>query len=444
VDQQKKAVWGWALYDWANSAFATTVMSGFFPIFFKQFWSLGADPQLTTARLGLANSAGSLLVALLAPILGAIADRGSLRKHLLILLAYLGVLSTAALYLVGQGQWGWAVLLYVVGNIGFAGANVFYDSLLPTVASEDRIDFVSGLGFSLGYLGGGLLFGLNVLMTLKPAWFGLADAAMAVRISFLTVALWWGGFTLITIFWVPRGPAAGGGAADGSMVAAGFKQLAATLKKARHMKTIGLFLAAYWFYIDGVDTIIRMAVDYGITLGFKSSDLILALLIVQFVGFPAALAFGRLGQRWGVKKAIFLAIGVYMVITAWGMSVTRVYEFYLLAGGIGLVQGGIQALSRSYYSRLIPAGQSAEYYGFYNLLGKFAVILGPLLMAGVGLWARRLLMPPAATPEQVLQVGRLAARYSLGSVLILFVIGAVLLLLVDEKKGRAQAKALSE
>lgn len=303
---------------------------------------------------------------------------------------------------------------------------------------------VSGLGYSLGYLGGGLLFALNVAMTLAPDFFGLDSAAQAVRISFLSVALWWGGFTIFTIVWVPRGAPAGGKPAKGSVVRAGFKQLAGTLRKARHMKTIGLFLAAYWFYIDGVDTIIRMAVDYGITLGFSTHHLILALLITQFVGFPSALLFGRLGQRWGVRRSIFLAIGVYMAMILWGMTISRAYEFYLLAVCIGLVQGGIQALSRSYYSRLIPTGQSAEFYGFYNMLGKFAAILGPLLMGATGLLARRLLMPVAASPEQVAEVGCLAARWSLGSILILFVLGAVLLYFVDEKKGREQARLLGE
>ena len=444
MKENKKAVWGWVAYDWANSAFATTVMAGFFPVFFKQYWSAGADVNMSTAQLGFGNAIASLLVALMAPFLGAIADKGSAKKKFLITFAYLGVLATAGLFLVQKGDWALAIFVYVMGVIGFSGANIFYDSLLTTVASEDRVDFVSSLGFSMGYLGGGLLFLVNVLMTLMPAKFGLPDAAMAVRLSFLSVALWWGGFTIFTIFWVPEAVPAGGGIGFVRSVTQGFDQLWRTLKKVRQMKTIGLFLLAYWLYIDGVDTIIRMAVDYGMSIGFASSDLITALLIVQFVGFPAALGFGKLGQHWGVKRAIYLAIIIYMGVTLFGTQMASKQEFYVLAIIIGFVQGGIQALSRSYYSRLIPKDQAAEFYGFYNMLGKFAAIIGPALMGIVGLMARRILMPPAATPEQIEAVGRLAARWSIGSILILFVIGIVLFYFVDEEKGRAEAQLLAE
>lgn len=436
-----KAVWGWALYDWANSAFATTVMAGFFPIFFKQYWSYGADVNLSTARLGLGNSLASLLVALMAPFLGAVADRGSARKKFLIFFAYLGVLMTAGLFLVQQGDWEWAIFVYTMGIIGFSGANIFYDSLLPSVTDESSVDYVSSLGYSLGYLGGGLLFLLNVVMTLKPSWFGLPDAAAAVRYAFVSVALWWGGFTLFTIFWVPeeKGPVSD---SEGNPLVAGFQQFVGTFRKIRHLKAVFVFLLAYWFYIDGVDTIIRMAVDYGISLGFESNDLIVCLLLVQFVGFPAAIVFGTLGERWGVRKSIFLAIGIYMAITIWGAMMSNKAEFYGLAVAIGLVQGGIQALSRSYYSRLIPRGQSAEYFGFYNMLGKFAAIFGPALMGFTGLVARRLLMPPNPTALQIEQVGRLAARTSIASVLILFLVGAILFYFVDEEAGKAAAREL--
>ena len=444
MDSKKKAVWGWALYDWANSAFVTTVMAGFFPIFFKKFWSHGADVNMSTAQLGIGNSLASLFVALMAPVLGAIADRGSLRKKFLIFFAYLGVLMTAALFLVQEGQWAWAIFVYAMGIIGFSGANVFYDSLLPGVAGEEEIDFVSGLGFSMGYLGGGLLFLINVLMTLMPRKFGLADSGEAVRYSFIMVSLWWGLFTLFTIRWVPEGESDRARKAGGfGVVKEGFRQFIDTFRKVRHLKTVFLFLFAYWLYIDGVDTIIRMAVDYGMSLGFDSNDLIVALLIVQFVGFPAALAFGKLGQRWEVKKAIYLAIFIYMIITFWGVMMTKKYEFYVLAVAIGLVQGGIQALSRSYYSRLIPKEQAAEYYGFYNMLGKFAAIFGPTLMGVIGLTARRILMPPAPTPEQIQAVGQLASRWSMASLLVLFLAGGILFYFVDEEKGKEELAYLS-
>jgi UMF1 family MFS transporter len=444
MQKDKKSVWGWAIYDWANSAFATTVMAGFFPIFFKQYWSYGADVNMSTAQLGFGNSIASLLVALMAPVLGAIADKGSARKKFMIIFAYLGVLMTASLFLVQKGEWVWAIFIYAMGIIGFSGANIFYDSLLPSVADEDKIDYVSSLGFAMGYLGGGLLFLINVLMTLMPERFGLADAGEAVRYAFLSVAIWWGIFTIFTILWVPEEKPDKTSGQGANFVADGFRQFIGTFRKIRHLKTVFLFLLAYWFYIDGVDTIVRMAVDYGMSLGFAFDDLIVALLIVQFVGFPAALAFGKLGQQWGVRKSIYLAICIYMFVTIWGTMMTNKEEFYILAVIIGLVQGGIQALSRSYYSRLIPRDQSAEYYGFYNMLGKFAAIFGPALMSVVGLTGRRILMPPSPTPEQIENIGQLASRCSIASILMLFIIGAILFYFVDEEKGRAEVAYLSE
>jgi len=441
MDKQKKAVWGWALYDWGNSAFATTVMAGFFPVFFKQFWSVGADVNESTAMLGFANSAASLLVALMAPVLGAIADRGSTKKKFLTFFAYLGVLMTGGLFFVGQGQWQWAIFLYVMGVIGFSGGNIFYDSLLPGVAGEKKLDSVSSFGFALGYLGGGLLFLINVLMTLMPAKFGLPDAAAAVRFSFLSVALWWGLFALFTLFWVPE-PIGTGKEKGPNVIAEGLRRFIRTLGQLRQMKTVLLFLIAYWFYIDGVDTIIRMAVDYGMSLGFESNDLIVALLIVQFVGFPFALLFGWLGQNWGVKKSIYLTLFIYIGVTLYATFLTRKIEFYLLAVAIATVQGGVQALSRSWYARMIPEKRAAEFYGFYNMLGKFAAIIGPALMGIVGLTARRILMLASPTEVQMQAVGQLATRWSMASVVVLFVIGMVLLYFVDEEKGKKEAAGL--
>ncbi|MBL7024165.1 MAG: MFS transporter [Candidatus Marinimicrobia bacterium] len=438
MDKTRKGIWGWAMYDWANSAFATTVMAGFFPIFFKSYWSAGADVNVSTAQLGAANSIASLIVALMAPILGAIADKGSAKKKFLIFFAYLGALMTAGLFLVQEGNWQMAIFVYVMGIIGFSGANIFYDALLPSVTSEKNIDRVSGLGFGMGYLGGGVLFALNVAMTLFPDTFGLDGPAQAVRISFLSVAIWWGLFTLFTIFWVEEEKIENNlGVMD--TVKAGFKQYLDTWKKIRHLQTVSIFLLAYWFYIDGVDTIIRMAVDYGMSIGFESNDLIIALLITQFVGFPAAIVFGRLGEKWGVRKSIYLAIFAYIIITFYGVLMTKPIEFYALAIAIGLVQGGIQALSRSYYSRLIPKGQEGEFYGFYNMLGKFAAILGPLLIGVVGLTIKGTLGPLANTPEQQMAIGQIASRWGIGSVVLLFVIGAILFKFVDEEEGKREA-----
>jgi UMF1 family MFS transporter len=440
----RKAVWGWAIYDWANSAFATTVMAGFFPIFFKQYWSFGSNVNLSTAQLGFGNSIASLIVAVMAPVLGAVADRAAARKKFLIAFAYLGVLMTAALFLIDKGRWETAIVIYMLGVLGFSGSIIFYDSLLPTVSNEDRVDYVSGLGYACGYLGGGLLFLVNVLMARMPEFFGLPDTATAVRWAFLTVAIWWGGFTVFTILWVRDESYELPAETLRRAIPRGLRQVAETLREIRHLKNLALFLLAYWFYIDGVDTIVRMAVDYGLSLGFDQNDLLAALLIVQFVGFPAALFFGSVGRRWGPRKGIFLGIGFYLMITLWGATMENRGEFYILAVAIGLVQGGIQALSRSYYSRIIPKDRSAQYYGFYNMLGKFAAIIGPALMGLVGLAARRILMPPSPSPEQMLHIGQLASRLSIGSIAVLFIIGGILLYRVDDAEGRREAIYLSQ
>jgi UMF1 family MFS transporter len=425
------------MYDWANSAFATTVMAGFFPIFFKQFWSYGADVNLSTARLGLGNALAGLVVALAAPVLGAIADRGRARKRFLVRFAALGVFGTALLFFIGQGQWIGAILIYTAAIIGFSGANVFYDALLPHVARPEQYDRVSALGFAAGYLGGGLLFLLNVVMTLRPALFGLADSAAAVRWSFLTVAVWWGGFGLIALRGFSETPAPRiGHQSWRASVQLGFGQLAATFRQARHYRPVFLFLLAYWIYIDGVDTIIRMAVDYGLSLGFATTDLITALLMVQFIGFPAALLFGRLGQSWGVPRSLYLALGVYAAATIWGAFMQQRWEFFGLAAAVGLVQGGVQALSRSYFASLVPRGRSAEFFGLYNMMGKFAAIIGPAMMGAVGLAARHLLIGYGPASLSAEAAGHLATRLSMASVVFLFVIGGGLFFLANRARSR--------
>ena len=403
--------WGWAMYDWANSAFATTVMAGFFPVFFKEFWNAGIDSTTSTFRLGVANSLASLLIVMLAPLLGAIADCMSRRKALLFSFAFLGVLMTGGLYLVSQGNWFLAAFLYVLALVGFSGSNVFYDSLLPFVSRKDEVDQTSALGFSLGYLGGGLLLSLNVLMVLYPEKFGLADGAAAIRISFLMVAVWWLVFSLPLMLLVDE--------PDGStttwsveVVRAGFMRVWETLQEVRQLRNVWLFLVAYWLYIDGVDTIIRMAVDYGLSLGFDQNSLITALLITQFTGFPAALAFGWFGGRFGPKAGVFTGLAVYLVVTVWASVMDSVAEFYYLAFLIGLAQGGIQALSRSLYARMIPAGRSAEFFGFYNMLGKFAAILGPVMIGWVGVLSGN-------------------PRTGILSLLVLFIAGGIVLMKVN-------------
>ena len=429
---ERKSIIGWSMYDWANSAFATTIMAGFFPIFFKEYWSVGVDVNVSTAQLGLANSTAGIIVALSAPILGAIADRGTAKKKFLLFFAFMGVVMTSTLAMVSEGYWQLAVFIYVMATIGFSGGNIFYDSLLPGVASEKKLDRVSALGYALGYLGGGILFAVNVWMTLKPTTFGLADTVEAVRYSFVCVGIWWAVFTIPLILWVKE-PKLENSVSGWQMVRAGYVQLIETFGAIRHMKAIFLFLLAYWLYIDGVDTIVRMAVDYGLSLGFAGNDLIVALLIVQFVGFPAAIGFGYLGGRIGVRRSIFIALAVYLLVVVWAALMQEKREFYVMAVVIGLVQGGIQALSRSYYARIIPADKTAEFFGFYNMLGKFAVVIGPLLIGGVGLLFRR-----AGYGELF------STRAGISSIALLFIAGGVLLYFVDEVQGKKEVQILSE
>jgi UMF1 family MFS transporter len=412
-----RGVWAWALVDWGNSAFATVVMAGFFPVFFKGYWAAGLAAADSTFWLGLANALASLLVVILAPTLGALADQAGAKKGFLLVFTALGVLSTGALFWVAQGYWGLALAVYVSGLLGFSGNNVFYDALLVDVSTPERYERVSSFGYALGYLGGGLLFAFNVVMTVKPQWFGLADAAEAVRVAFLGVALWWALFTVPVALWVQEAPAAAhrgwGTATRGAL-----GQLAATLGQVRRLPMTFLFLLAYWLYIDGVDTVIRMAVDFGLSIGFDANDLMAALLLTQAVAFPAALALGWLGERWGAKRGILLCIGVYLLMVVGASGMQEVWQFYLLAAGIGLVQGGIQALSRALFASLIPPGQVAEFFGLFNVVGKFAAVLGPGLVA----------VTAGMTGD---------SRVSLLPIAALFLGGAYLLARVDVAAGRA-------
>jgi len=410
-----RQVWSWAMYDWANSAFATTVMAGFFPIFFKQYWAAEMPASESTFWLGITNGASGLLVAVIAPVLGAIADQCGAKKRMLIFFTLLGVVMTGGMYFVNQGMWVWAAWLYLLAGVGFSAGNIFYDALLTDVSGSDELDRNSALGYGLGYLGGGILFALNVLATLHPAWFGLTDSHMAVRASFASVAIWWALFSLPVIFWVHepyihvRDPLS-------KLIPAGIKQFMDTFHHVRSLRTVWIFLVAYWLYIDGVGTIARMALDYGLSLGFDAKVLISALLLTQFIAFPAAIAFGRIGERFGAKFGILIGIGVYCVICIWSIFMKDAYDFYWLAGISGLVMGGIQSLSRSMYARLIPEGQTGEFFGFYNMMGKFAAVLGPLLMAVVSL-----------------ETG--SNRLAVLSVIVLFIAGGVILLRVNPEKS---------
>jgi len=423
LSQSRKPLISWALYDWANSAYATTVMAGFFPLFFKQYWSHDTPVTTSTFYLGLGNSLASLIIVLAAPLLGALADQGDLRKRMLASFACTGILACIGFFFVGQGMWPAAIALYVIGIIGFSGANVFYDAMLVLVSPAERRHRDSALGFALGYLGGGLLFLINVIMTLKPAWFGLADAAEAVRWSFLTVGVWWAIFSIPLLLNVRESTAgAKQQLADNSvsdkpplsvLTRQAFASLLTTLKSIRQHRNAWMFLLAYWLYIDGVATIIRMAVDYGLSIGLPANSLITALLMVQFIGFPATILAGRIAEKTGARKALWIALWVYVLATGYAVFMTSSFEFYVLAAALGLVQGAVQSLSRSLFSQLIPQEKSGEFFGFFNMMGKAAAVVGPILVGVVAYLTKD-------------------PRIGLMSILILFFAGMWMLRLVEE------------
>jgi MFS transporter, UMF1 family len=407
---RNRSILSWSFYDWANSAFATTVMAGFFPVFFKQYWSAGNDVNVSTAQLGFANAISSGILALMTPILGALADQGSHRKRFLIVFATLGIVMTGSLSLVAKGDWQTAVLLYLIASIGFAGSNSFYDSFLVFIARPKEMDQVSALGFSLGYLGGGLLFAINVLMTLKPTLFGFENSAEAVQFAFLTVAVWWAVFTLPFVFFVHEKKTSTSPNLL-QLAVNGLRQVSYTFREIRQFKNMGLFLFAYFFYIDGVNAIMRMSVDYGLALGFPSESLIVALLMVQFVAFPAALAYGWLSTRIGAKTCLLIAIAAYMSVSIYAYFMVNVIQFYGLAIVIGLFQGGIQSLSRSVFAQMTPENKAGEFFGFYNMLGKFSSMIGPAMIGWISV----------TTSDSRLAVLSLVLLFIIGGGALLFV-----------------------
>ena len=377
--------WRWALYDWANSAFATTVMAGFFPIFFKSYWASDLSDAESTFVIGSANSLVGLVIAVSAPILGAIADAGNSKKRLLLIFATIGIISTGYLFFVPESSWKFAITFYAVGVIGFSGGNIFYDSLLVSVSSQDQRNQVSSLGFSMGYLGGGLLFLLNVLMFSYPSFFGLSSQIEAVLWSFMSVALWWAIFTTPLITGVKESKIHEDNSGLFTIIKIAFQNLYKTGLSIKQYKSAVIFLLAYFLYMDGVDTIIRMATSYGADIGLSAQSMIGALLLTQFIGFPATLVFGVYSDKFGYKQTLSFAIFIYIGVVLFSSQMDTAIEFFIMAAVIGLVQGGVQAISRSYFSTLIPSEKAAEFFGFYNFIGKSSVFFGPFMVSGIAL-----------------------------------------------------------
>ena len=371
----KKAV-TWALYDWANSAFALSVLAVLFPLVLGNYWG---DGDASTIRLSLITVAASVIVFLLAPILGTIADTGGYRKRFLLSFAIMGAVATAALGFVGEGDWPLALTLYLLASVGFYSSIVFYDSLLIDVTEPRNYSFVSTLGYAIGYLGGALLLALHAWMLASPQTFGLANATEAFSWAFISVGAWWLMFSLPLLFFVPESHSSI--EVTSHPIRAAYDELRSTVKKISQYRNVMIFLGAYWLYVGGVFTVIAMAANYGQRLGFEDRDLVTAMLIANFVGFPATLVYGFMAHRFGAKKGLYVALVAYVGACVWGMLMTEIREFYIMAGVIGMVQGGVQGLSRSLYASLIPQDQPGEFFGFYSMTTKFSHILGPLMVA---------------------------------------------------------------
>jgi UMF1 family MFS transporter len=410
------------MYDWANSAFATTILAAVFPIYYGTVAGANLPGNRATVYYGYTASLALLMVALAAPVLGAIADHSRSKKKFLVVSAALGIVATAFMAGVTRGEWRLASVLFILGYGGFAASIIFYESLLPHIIDSHNIDRVSSKGYAVGYLGGGLLLALNVAWILKPNWFLMGNTEVASRFSFLSVAVWWAIFSIPLFRHVPE-PAGGATASEpAGSVRAGFMRLARTLREIRQYKELTTFLVAFWLYSDGIGTVIKMATIYGAEIGIGQSSLIGALLVVQFVGIPFTILFGRLARRLGAKRAIFLALGIYCLVSMGGYFMSKAWHFWALALMVATSQGGAQAISRSLFARMVPKTKSAEFFGFYSVSSKFAGIFGPLLFAMVG---------------QITGTSRL----SIFALVFFFIAGGLILSRVDIDKGVEVAAA---
>ncbi len=413
----------WALYDWANSAFATTIMGAVLPIYYARVAAAHLPGNVATGYWGTTTAIGMALIAVAAPVLGAMADYLGAKKRFLAGFIALGVVATGCLYLVTQGEWLLASALFILGNIGFSGANVFYDSLLPHIASKDEVDRVSTAGYALGYVGGGVLLAVNLVMITRPDVLGLADAGVATRAAFVSVAIWWAGFSIPLFRNVGEPPRRleADEAVRVNPARAGFHRLLETLREIRAHKDLLKFLVAFWFYTDGIFTIIKMASVYGTEIGLGENTLIGAFLLVQFLGIPFTFAFGALAGRIGARNGIYIALSLYAIISIFAYFMSVAWHFWVLAVAVAMVQGGSQALSRSLYSTLIPKGKSSEFFGFFSVFAKFSGIFGPLVVGQLALLAG-------------------SGRYGILSLVVFFAIGIVMLSRVDIEAGQRAAQ----
>jgi MFS transporter, UMF1 family len=417
----KRAVRGWMMYDWANSAFATTMLAAVLPLFYSDVAASTIPAHLATSYWGYTHSIAMLIVLVLAPILGAVADYSGSRKRMLLGFAGLGIVASAAFVLVGKGDYILASILMVIGTVGYTGANSFYDSLLTVVSDERKRDMVSSQGFAMGYVGGGVLLVINLMMIMKPGWFGLKDTIMGMYASFLSVAVWWAVFSIPLMRHV-REPAGQGGLKLKQYASVGFGRTWSTLKRAAKYPELLKFLIAYWFFNDGISTIITMATIYGKEIGIGTTHLITALVITQFVGIPMTLLFGVIGEKLGSKPSLYISLSVYVMIVILGYFMSSSWHFYALAAMVGCVQGGSQSIARSIYSRLVPRARASEFFGFLSVSGKFSSMFGPFVFGLVGQLTG-------------------SSRMGILSLVLFFAVGILLLVKVNIDKGHHEAEA---
>jgi len=424
----------WAMYDWAASSVQTTIMVAVFPIYFVKIAGAHLPASAATQRLAAVNTVALIITAFLSPILGAISDYGAMKKRLLAAFMILGAGSVAGMFGIERGDIGLASILFTISLIGAAGSFVFYEALLPHIASPHEIDRVSTAGYAVGYIGGGFLLALNLAWIQKPALFGLPSgpgltdsaATLPVRLAFVSVAIWWLVFSIPILRSVTE-PAARLEPDEHpgeSAIRIAFRRLLETFRELRGYRQAFLMLLAFLVYNDGIQTIIKMATAYGTEIGIGQGSLIGAILVVQFVGIPCTFLFGGLARRIGAKRAIFLGLVAYTAISILGYFMTNATHFFILAGLVGMVQGGTQALSRSLFASMIPTHKSGEFFGFFSVFEKFAGIFGPLIFAGA----------IAATGS---------SRNAILSVIGFFAVGAALLWCVDVAEGQKAARDAS-
>lgn len=419
--KKRKEIVSWAMYDWANSAFATTIMAAVLPVFYYDVAAKNLDRTTASAFYGYSQSIAMVCVAILAPILGALADYSNSKMKFLRFFAYMGMIASVLLAFVGEGDYLLASFLLIIGTIGFSGSNVFYDAFLPEIAPEEDIDRISTRGYAFGYIGGGLLLVINLAMIMKPGLFFLPNTLIATQLSFASVGVWWFLFS-IPMFRNVKERKLETRKISGSYIGIGFKRLKETFKEINQFKNLLVFLIAFWLYNDGISTIIKMATIYGRDIGIGSTDLIAALLITQFVGIPFAFLFGWIAKKINPKRALYIALWTYVIIIIFGYFMQTALHFYLLAITVGFVQGGSQALSRSIFGSMVPKNRHAEFFGFYGISAKFSAIFGPFVFALVGQLTG-------------------SSRLGIVSLLIFFLVGMLLLKRVDIDQGKAEAKA---